>query len=94
MRDHSLALIKYIWDVYCVRAEAVTNPGAVWEQVQPSCQVLVYVFWPTLYINTVCDLVRVYLSLFRCYLGQFQCGNLVVIRCTPQGAVPVWELLA
>lgn len=66
-------------------ARTMTNPGAVWEQVRQSCQGLVYVFWPTLYINTVCDLVRVYLSLFRCYLGQFQCGNLGLIRSTPRG---------
>ncbi len=74
-------------------AGTVTNLGVVWEQVQRACQVLVYVFWPTLYINTVCDLVRVYLSLFRCYLGQFQCSNLALIRCTPQDIVPVWVLL-
>lgn len=75
-------------------AGTVTNLGVVWEQEQLVCQVLVYVFWPTLYINTVCGLVRVYLSLFRCYLGQFQSGNLALIRCRPasRGAVPVCEL--
>lgn len=28
-------------------------------------------FWPTLYISTVSDLVKAYLSLLRCYLGHF-----------------------
>lgn len=42
-------------------AGTMNYPGVVWEQcwVHQLCQVLVYIFWPTLYINTVCSLVRV-----------------------------------
>lgn len=94
--SHSCVMTLQLWLSICsmyMCAGTMTNPGVVWEHAQLSCQVLAYAFCPTLYINTVCDLVQVYLSLFRCYLGQFQCGNLALIRCTPRGIVPVWELL-
>lgn len=48
-------------------------------------QVFNHVFWPTLYINTICDPVWVKLSLLRCYLDQFQSANLSLIRCPPPG---------
>ena len=38
---------------------------------------MICMFWPTLYISTVSDLVRAYLSLFKVLFGPFLCSNLV-----------------
>lgn len=51
-----------------------------------------YAFCPTLYINTVCDLVRVYLSLFGCIWATFSVMTLllkVYVECVGKRQRPL-----